>query len=160
MPGVVHGFYFDDFPLDEEYVSPGRTVTETDLVMFSGVSGDFNQLHSDAEFAKNSYFGQRIAHGALILSMATGLTGRLGVIEGTAIAFLGMTWKFSKPVFFGDTVRVMLQALKKRAVSPEAGMVIAAVSVINQRDEVVQSGEWTVMVKRKPATGGSSSTRE
>ena len=89
MPGVIQGLYFDDFPLEEEYVSPGRTITETDLVMFSGVSGDFNQLHSDAEFAKTSYFGQRIAHGALILSMATGLTSRIGVIEGTAIAFLG-----------------------------------------------------------------------
>lgn len=151
MPGVVHGMYFDEFPLDEEYTSPGRTVTETDLVMFSGVSGDFNQLHSDAEFAKTSHFGQRIAHGALIFSMATGLTGRLGVIEGTAIAFLGVTWKFSKPVFIGDTIRVTLKAIKKRAVGPEAGMLIAAISVINQKDEVVQSGEWTVMVKRKQA---------
>ena len=151
MPGVVHGMYFDEFPLDEEYTSPGRTVTETDLVMFSAVSGDFNQLHSDAEFAKTSHFGQRIAHGALIFSMATGLTGRLGVIEGTAIAFLGVTWKFSKPVLIGDTIRVTLKAIKKRAVGPEAGMLIAAISVINQKDEVVQSGEWTVMVKRKQA---------
>ena len=149
MPGAIQGLYFDDFPLEEEYTSPGRTVTETDLVMFSGVSGDFNQLHSDAEFAKTSYFGQRIAHGALVLSMATGLTSRIGVIEGTAIAFLGLTWKFTKPVMIGDTIRVKLKAIKKRAVGREAGMVIAAVSVVNQKDEVVQSGEWTVMVKRK-----------
>ena len=151
MSARVLGLYFDEFPLDEEYTSPGRTVTETDLVTFSGISGDYNPLHSDVEFAKASPFGQRIAHGALVFSLATGLTSRLGVIEGTAIAFLGMTWKFRKPVFIGDTIRVRLRATKKRAVGAEAGMLFADVSIINQRDEVVQNGEWTVMVKRKPA---------
>jgi acyl dehydratase len=151
MPAPVLGMYFDDFPLDEEYVSPGRTITETDIVMFSGVSGDFNPLHSDAEFAKSGPFGQRIAHGALLLSIATGLVGRLGVIEGTAIAFTGLTWKFSKPVFIGDTVRVVLKASKKRAVGTQAGLLIADIRIMNQREEVVQSGEWTVMVKRKAA---------
>ena len=152
MPQPVLGMYFDDFPLDVEYTSPGRTVTETDLVTFSGLSGDFNPLHSDSEFAKSTPFGQRIAHGALVFSMATGLTSRLGVIEGTAIAFLGMTWKFRKPVFIGDTIRVKLKATKKRAVGPEAGMIFADISIVNQRDELVQSGEWTVMVRRKPAS--------
>ena len=83
--------------------------------------------------------------------MATGLVSRMGVIEGTAIAFLSMTWKFSKPVLIGDTIRVKLKAVKKRAVGPEAGMVIAEVAVINQKDDIVESGQWTVMVKRKPA---------
>ena len=151
MPSRVLSLHFDDFPLNEEYESPGRTVTETDVVNFCGLAGDYNQIHSDVEFAKSTPFGQRIAHGALVFSMATGLTARLGVIEGTAIAFVGLTWKFTKPVFIGDTIRVRLKAIKKRAVSPEAGMVIAEVAVINQRDEVVQKGEWTVMVKRKPA---------
>ena len=152
MPAPVRGLYFEDFPLEQEYISPGRTITETDVVMFCGLSGDYTQIHSDAEFAKTSYFGQRLAHGTLVFSIATGLTARTGVIEGTAIAFLSISsWKFSKPVFIGDTVCVKLKAIKKRAVSAEAGMVITEVSVINQRGEVVQSGEWTVMVKRKPA---------
>jgi acyl dehydratase len=151
MPAPVMGMYFDEFPLDEEYTSPGRTVTEADLVSFSGISGDYNQLHSNAEFAKSAPFGQRIAHGALVFSMATGLINRLGVIEGTAIAFLGMTWKFRKPVFIGDTISVRLKATKKRAAGPEAGMVFADISILNQRDEVVQSGEWTVMVRRNAA---------
>jgi acyl dehydratase len=151
MAAAVQGMYFDEFPLDVEYTSPGRTVTETDIVMFSGISGDFNQLHSDAEFAKASPFGQRIAHGALVFSMATGLTGRLGVIEGTAIAFTGLTWKFRKPVFIGDTISVKLKAIKKRAVAPEAGLLVAEISVVNQNDDVVQTGEWTVMVKRQTA---------
>ena len=149
MPAPVLGMYFDEFPLDEEYTSPGRTITEADLVNFSGVSGDFNPIHSDAEFARGTPFGQRIAHGALVFSIATGLTGRLGVIEGTAIAFLSMTWKFRKPVFIGDTIRVKMKATKKRAVGPEAGMIFTDISIVNQKDEVVQSGEWTVMVKRK-----------
>jgi acyl dehydratase len=83
--------------------------------------------------------------------MATGLTSRLGVIEGTAIAFLGLTWKFSKPVFIGDTIRVKMKAIKKRAVAAEAGILVAEVTVVNQRDETTQGGEWTVMVKRKAA---------
>lgn len=151
MPERLLALYFDEFPLNEEYVSPGRTITEADIVNFSGVSGDFNPLHSDVEFAKATQFGQRLAHGALILSMATGLTSRLGVIEGTAIAFLGLTWKFSKPVFIGDTIRVKMKAIKKRAVAAEAGILVAEVTVVNQRDETTQGGEWTVMVKRKPA---------
>jgi acyl dehydratase len=153
MSERVLGLYLDEFPLNEEYVSAGRTVTETDIVTFSGISGDYNQLHSDAEFAKTSPFGQRIAHGALVLSMATGLTSRLGVIEGTAIAFLGLTWKYSKPVYIGDTIRVKLKAVKKRAVAADAGVLIVDLIVVNQRDEKCQSGEWTVMVKRKPAQG-------
>jgi len=149
MPAL--GLYFEDFPLDEEFVSPGRTVTETDIVMFAGLSGDFNQLHTNAEMAKGTIFGQRLAHGALILAMTTGLINRMGVIEGTAIAFLGLTWKFSKPVFIGDTIWAHLKAVKKRAVGAEAGMVITQVSVVNQKDEVVESGELTVMVRRRPA---------
>ena len=148
MSAPVRGFYFDEFPLNEEYVSPGRTITETDLVAFCGLSGDFTQIHSDVEFARDTPFGQRIAHGFLILSVASGLSVRLGVLEGTAIAFLGMSWKFSKPVFIGDTIRVAMKVVKKRAVSPEAGIVIAEVSVLNQKDETVGSGEWTVMVRR------------
>ncbi len=146
----TRSLFFEDFPLDEEYTSPGRTITETDVVMFSALSGDWTQIHSNVEAAKSSYFGQRLAHGALIFSIATGLVARLGVIEDTAIAFLGLTWKFAKPVFIGDTICVKLKATKKRAVSAEAGMVIAAVSIVNQREEVVESGEWTVMVRRKP----------
>lgn len=150
MPARNQGLYFEDFPLEEEYTSPGRTVTEADIVMFCALSGDWTEIHSNVEFAQSSFFGQRLAHGALVFSIATGLVTRLGVIEGTAIAFAGMTWKFAKPVFIGDTIRVTLKALKKRALSAEAGMVIAAVSIVNQKDEVVESGEWTVMVRRKP----------
>ncbi len=143
------GLYFEDYNPDTAIVSAGRTITETDIVQFCMLSGDWNQLHCDAEYAKTTPFGQRIAHGMLCLSVGTGLGGSTGFIEGTAIAFLGLTWKFTKPVFIGDTIRLRVKLNKKRAVSPEAGIVVVDAEIINQRDEVVQAGEWTVMVKRR-----------
>jgi acyl dehydratase len=143
------GLYFEDYNTDTAIVSAGRTITETDIVQFCQISGDWNQLHADAEFAKTTPFGQRIAHGLLGLSVASGLGGATGFIEGTAIAFLSLNWKFVKPVFIGDTIRLRVKLNKKRAVSPEAGIVVVDAEVINQRDEVTQLGEWTVMVKRR-----------
>ena len=143
------GLYFEDYTENLDMVSAGRTITETDIVQFCMLSGDWNQLHCDAEFAKTTPFGQRIAHGLLGLSVGTGLGGSMGFIEGTAIAFLGLTWKFVKPVLIGDTIRLRVKLNKKRAVSPEAGMVIVDAEILNQRDEVTAKGEWTVMVKRR-----------
>ena len=103
------GLYFEDYNENLDIVSAGRTVTETDIVQFCMLSGDWNQLHCDAEFAKTTPFGQRIAHGLLGLSIGTGLGGSMGFIEGTAIAFLGLTWKFVKPILIGDTIRLRVQ---------------------------------------------------
>jgi acyl dehydratase len=146
---LSHGLYFEEFEVGAAYTSPGRTVTETDVVAFAALSGDYNQLHTDAEFAKATFFGARIAHGLLGLSMASGLGSRMGFLEGTALAFLSLTWKFSKPIFIGDTIALQATVAKKRAVSGEAGIVIFDCALLNQRDEVTQQGEWTVMVKRR-----------
>jgi acyl dehydratase len=146
---TARGLYFEDYTENLEMVSAGRTITEADIVQFCMLSGDWNQLHCDAEFAKTTPFGQRIAHGMLCLSVGTGLGNSMGFIEGTAIAFLGLSWKFVKPVFIGDTIRLRVKLNKKRAVSPEAGMVIVDAEILNQRDEVTAKGEWTVMVKRR-----------
>lgn len=156
MTTQARGLYFEEFEPGIEYISPGRTITEADIVTFAGLSGDYNQLHTNSEFAKATPFGQRIAHGLLGLSIASGLGSRLGFLEGTVVAFLGLTWKFTKPIFIGDTLRLRVKMAKKRAVSPEMGMVIFDAAILNQRDEVTQEGEWTVMVRRKgeptPAT--------
>jgi acyl dehydratase len=149
MTERVRGLYFEEFAADQEHISPGRTITETDIVAFAALSGDWTQIHTDSEFAKDTPFGQRIAHGLLGLSVSSGLGARMGFIEGTAIAFLSLTWKFTKPVFIGDTIRLRVKMIKKRAVSPEAGIVFFDAAVLNQRDEVTQAGEWTVMVRRK-----------
>jgi len=144
------GLYFEDYAIGLELKSPGRTVTETDIVQFAGLSGDYNALHTDAEFAKETPFGQRIAHGLLTLSIASGLAARAGLIEGTVLAFLRLEWKFKKPVMIGDTVHLRVRVAKLRAMpSRHGGMVDLNVSVVNQSAEVVQIGEWRLLVKAR-----------
>ncbi len=149
MALLARRLHFEEFEVGAAYTSPGRTVTETDVVAFAALSGDYNQLHTDAEFAKSTFFGARIAHELLGLSIASGLGSRMGFLEGTALAFLSLTWKFSKPIFIGDTIALQAKVAKKRAVSGEAGIVVFECALLNQRDEVTQQGEWTVMVRRK-----------
>lgn len=146
-----HSLYFEEMDEGLEMVSPARTVTETDVVMFAGLSGDYNPLHTDAEFGRNTRFGQRIAHGLLGLSIASGLANRLGFIEGTAIAFMGLEWKFKGPILIGDTIAMTARVLRKRAIPRlQGGVVVLAIAVKNQRGETVQEGEWSVLVKSKP----------
>jgi acyl dehydratase len=142
--------YFEEMDEGFEITSPGRTITETDVVQFAALSGDWNPLHTDAEFAKGTRFGQRIAHGALGFSVATGLANRLGFIEGTAIAFMGTDWKFKAPIFIGDTICLTARVRSKRELKRlGGGLVVFAVSLNNQRGETVQEGEWSLLVKSK-----------
>jgi 3-hydroxybutyryl-CoA dehydratase len=144
----LRGSYFEDFEVGFEVVSCGRTITEADVVAFAGVSGDYNQLHTDVEFAKGTPFGQRIAHGLLGLAVASGLANRLGFVEGTAEAFLSLDWKFKKPIFIGDTIAVQAKATRTKAMRRlGGGIVVFDVALVNQRGEVVQKGQWTVLVK-------------
>lgn len=144
---AADGIYFEDLQEGGETVSPARTVTEADIVNFAGLSGDFNILHTDAEFMKSTPFGQRIAHGLLGLSIASGLVARNpGAEQHKLVAFLGMTWDFRNPVLIGDTIRVVQRLASKRATSkPGLGVVIYDVKVLNQRDQVCQEGQWKVM---------------
>lgn len=146
---AVRGRYFEELEVGAGLVTSARTITETDLVNFAGLTGDYNQLHTDKEFAQAGPFGARIAHGLLVLSYAMGLVGRTGVFEGTAIAFTNMEWRFKKPVYIDDTIRVRVEVTRKRSLSKEAGFVFARVEVLNQGDEVVQTGEWRIIVARK-----------
>jgi len=149
---VQRGLYFEEFAIGDSLVTSGRTITEADIVNFAALSGDWTTIHTDAEYAKGIMFGERIAHGALVLSVATGLAVRSGVIEGTVIAFRELTWKYSGVVKIGDTVHVRLQIGEKKAMPRlGGGSVIMNVEVINQRDETVQRGTWTMLVKSKPA---------
>lgn len=144
------GLYFDDFREGQSWTSPARTITEADLVMFAGFSGDYNPLHTDEEFAKGTQFGGRILHGPGVFAIATGLESRLGIKDGTAIAFLGMTWNLTKAVHIGDTIKVHERVAELRASSskPDRGVVTFDVQVTNQRDEVCQEGKWVVMFRR------------
>jgi len=146
------GMYFEEFEVGVSVTSPGRTITETDVVGFAGLSGDYNELHTNAEFAATTGFGRRVAHGLLGLSVASGLAGRLGFIEGTAIAFASLEWRFKAPVFIGDTIHMQARVEKTRAMKAiGGGMVIFRVSLVNQHQETVQEGIWRVLVKSRPA---------
>lgn len=145
------GRYFEEFEVGDQVVSHGRTVTEADIVAFAALSGDYNQLHTDAEYAKDTIFGERIAHGLLGLSIASGLAARLGFIEGTAEAFRGLNWKFRGPIKIGDTIHIEAQVARKKEIQRlGGGIIVFDVAVVNQRDETVQKGQWTVLVKSKP----------
>lgn len=142
--------YFEDFEVGAEFVTRSRTITEADVVAFAGLSGDFNPLHIDEEFGKTTIFGTRIAHGLLGLSVASGLINQLGIGEGTVMAFLGLTWNFKGVIRFGDTLTVRQRLSEKRETSKsDRGIIRMAITVLNQRGEVVQEGEHVLMVRRR-----------
>jgi len=144
--------WFEEFEPGQTYTSPARTVTETDIVTFAGLSGDFNQIHTDAEYSKTQPFGQRVAHGLLVLSIASGLAVQIGVLEGTIIAFREIDkWKFTKPVFIGDTIHVIMEVKETKPMPRlNGGIVVIQLSVRNQSDEVVMKGNWTALMNSKP----------
>ncbi len=147
------GLYFEEFEVGQKTVTAGRTVTEADVVAFAGLSGDYNQMHVDAEYSRNTPFGKRVAHGLLVLSIASGLAVQTGILEGTVIAFREInTWKFSRPVYLGDTVHAILTVTGTKA-APRlgGGLVVIRIDVKNQKNETVMKGSWTVLVLSKPA---------
>jgi acyl dehydratase len=149
----MRGKFFDEWVVGEEYMTPSRTMTETDVVMFAAMTGDYNELHTSEEFMKSSQFGKRIVHGLLGLAVSHGLLFRTGLLEGTAIAFLGVeSWKFEAPVFFGDTIRIKVKVVEKRPSKskPDRGIVKLFLEVIKQDDTVVQSGFKTLMIRGTP----------
>ena len=149
MPGL----YFEEFSVGQKITSVGRTVTEGDIMSFAGLTGDYNQIHTDAQFAAGTQFGQRIAHGLLGLSIAVGLLMRTGVLEGTVLAFREIIeWKFIKPIFIGDTIHVDMEAKELKSM-PRAGggLAYVALEVKNQKDETLMRGTLAVLVASKPA---------
>ena len=146
------GLYFEEFQEGVELTTPGRTITETDIQLFAGLTGDYTQLHTDAEFCKDTIFGQRVAHGLLGLSIASGLGARLGFIEGTAVALREVTWKFTGPIFAGDTIHLQIAVAEKKAMPRLGiGLVTFDVSIVNQKDEVVQKGQWKALIQSQDA---------
>lgn len=144
------GLYYEELEVGKKFVTPKRTITEADITIFAGFSGDYNPIHTDHEFARTTQFGGPILHGPAGFAIATGLESRLGFKEGTAIAFLGMTWDLKAPILPGDTVHVVETITNKRETSKlDRGIVFFHVELVNQRGEVCQEGEWKVMMKRR-----------
>ena len=153
------GRHWDDFKVGEVLVTGRRTVDAGDVSRYAGLSGDFNPLHTDQEYARSTPFRGRIAHGLLVQSIASGLANQTAIFDGTIVAVLEMLIRYRAPVYPGDTIHIELRVGEKDP-EPTArrGWVRFATSVLNQRGEVVTDGEWlTLMHRRRPvrrAAGG------
>ena len=143
--------FFEDFEPGEVFESRGRTITETDVVQFAGLSGDLVELHTNEEYARRSPFGRRIAHGALVFSISTGLMTQMDLVRDTVVAFYGLDrLRFTKPVFIGDTVRVVKRVagiLRKE----QGGVVTFETTILNQRGETVMVYTDKLMIRYRPA---------
>jgi acyl dehydratase len=143
------GYYYEDFEIGQAVRTAGRTITETDIVNFAGLTGDFNPLHTDEVFAKEAGVGGRIAHGPMIIGMALGLGSRSGLFDGTVLGLLDLQWQFREMVRPGDTLHVSIVATNKRETrKPDRGIVDIKLDVINQADLTVQTGLCKIMFKR------------
>ena len=148
---LPHGLYFEEFEPGYKVMTNGRTISEADIMLFAGLSGDWNPMHTDAEYARQGMFGERVAHGLLGLSMASGLALQTGFLNHTVEAFTGLDWKFRAPIKIGDTIVVEAEVkAKKLAPGSASGFVEFNVNVKNQRGERVQRGTWMIVVKCKP----------
>lgn len=151
---VPSDYTFDDLYVGQAFRSPGRTVTEADVVAFAGLTGDFSELHTSEVYAHNSQFGRRMAHGMLGLSFAHGLMwARTGQFRSVAIAFLGISdWRFLGPIFLGDTIFVdyTIESLRDSASRPTQAIATFDVKVTKQDDAVVQAGKKALLLSKVP----------
>jgi acyl dehydratase len=146
------GLTFDQLSNGDHFVCQGRTVTEADTVNFAGLSGDYNPLHTDQTYGETTPFGGRIAHGMLVLAIATGQANQLGIFEGTTIALLQQTAKYVGAVKFGDTVHLEFKVVDKKETSkPDRGILTIETTVLNQDGKAVIEGQWVLMLKRDQA---------
>lgn len=144
------GLTYEEFTEGRRWVTQGRTVTEADVTLFCGVSGDFNPLHSDATFSAGSGFGERIAHGPLVQAVAIGLMSQLNLINGTAMGLLNLNWDFRAPVRFGDTVHARISVASARPSKSGSGVVALCFEVINHESQLVQEGVATLLMASGP----------
>ena len=145
------GLLFDQFSAGQTFSSQGRTVSQADVSLFAGLSGDHNPLHTDEAYASGTVFRGRIAHGLLVQSVASGLAWQIGIFDGTIAALKEMLIRFQSPVMPGDTVRLTLRVAEiDPAPSSRRGWIRFEAQVVNQRGEVVIEGTWTTLMHRKP----------
>jgi acyl dehydratase len=144
--------YYDDLEPGQVFTTPARTVTETDLVNFAMLTGDWNQIHTDKEFARGTMYGKPVVHGLFGLVMMTGLLERTGLFSGSAMAMLGVDkWSFSAPTFVGDTLHATIEIVSKRLTSQgDRGIVDRRFALVNQDGTTVQSGHLGLMIRLAP----------
>ena len=150
MPLHLRGRTFDEFAVNEEIVSGARTVTEADVVSFARLSGDFQPEHMNEEYARKGPLGARVAHGLLVMSMATGLLNQTGAFEGTSIAILEVTARFIKAVKFGDTIRAIQTIMGKKETSkPDRGVLTTRITVLNQDGQTILEADLVMLLYRR-----------
>jgi acyl dehydratase len=151
MPYSYEPHHFEDFEEGKEFISVGRTVTESDFVMHSALSGDWTELHTNKEYAEEQDFGERIAHGPMTFVQATGFVYRTGIVERTAYAFLGMNYMdLPNPVNIGDTLQLEMEVSNKKEVGREdVGLVVLDTEMENQDGTTVFEGDMKFLIKRK-----------
>lgn len=141
--------YYEDFNIGDGGTTPGRTVTEADVIAFAGLTGDYAPIHTDAEYARASSFGKRVAHGLLGLAYAQGLVWRVTSPDSARLASLAWNnWRFLGPIEIGDTIHVeyRVTAARKSKTDPQRAIITEELQVVNQRGQVVQRGEHLTMV--------------
>ena len=146
------GKYFEDFEVGQEFVTPARTITSTDIVNFACLTGDFNEVHTNFEYCKTTPFGEPIAHGPLIYGIMGGLQYASGVNDGTMLALLQIdAWRMLGPVKHGDTIRMHAKVIgKKESSKPDRGVITFERKCIKQDGTAVQEMKATLMYKRRP----------
>ena len=142
--------YFEEYVVGAQRSTTGRTITEADIVLHAGQTGDFYPHHMDEEWCQTQPFGRRIAHGTLIFSVGVGLTA--GIVNPHAISYGYDRLRFIKPVFIGDTIRVKVTVKEKRDIAkkPAHGIVVESCEVTNQHNEPVLACEHLLLVDRQP----------
>jgi acyl dehydratase len=142
------GQYFGGYSQGQTFKTHGRTLTETDLVNFCGLIGDYEPPHADEEFARKTPLKRRVMQGCLVTTAAEGLMSRSGLFDGTVITLLASAWDYRAPVFIGDTIHAHLTVKELKPSSKGGrGVVTFAVSIRNQDDAEVVSGSYVMMVK-------------
>ena len=157
------GYAYADLHVGMSFRSPGRTITDADLVAFAGLTGDYSELHTSDVYARSSEFGRRVAHGMLGLAYAHGLMwARTGELRETAVAFLGISdWRFVGPIFVGDTIFVdyRIAELRDSRSKPTQAIATFDVAVVNQDGATVQQGRKALLVSKVPLAAVSASSK-
>ena len=159
MPYSYEPHHFEDFEEGKEFISVGRTVTESDFMMHSALSGDWTELHTNKEYAEDQQFGERIAHGPMTFVQATGFVYRTGIVERTALAFLGMNYMdLPNPVHIGDTIQLEMVVDKTKDIDSrdDAGLVVLDTEMEKQDGTVVFQGDMKFLIKTKDASATNS----
>ena len=155
----MDSLWFDEVEVGQQWVSPGRTLTEVDVVNFASLTGDYNPLHVDHDYASKSIYRKPIAHGLLGLSWVAGLGSTSPSMRTLAFTSVKQ-WEFLLPIFFGDTVHVLTRCALKTPKGKKSGQIVWELQLINQKDQVVQKGQFETLVAIEPLIADTSDCDE